>query len=254
MKKGLINIVLVTLISSTLFAKANKELVKEYMQISGTTQTIEDLSTQITVGVEQSSAIYGKKPDRKRLKILKKVFSPDESLSVVESYLSKHFDNKTLKNIIGFYKSPVGEDITQAALQAQSPNNQSELLRFVADLRENPPSKKRVATINSFIDTLEMDKVVEDMFFEMFDALNAHAPKEKKITSKKRDRFIELLNSEFEKQIFLSTLYTYQDISDDELYKAIKYFNSNSGEKEKKIVREAIRQMIKSGFKRAFMK
>jgi len=251
MKRIITSLSIVTIFATSSFAKADKSLVEEYMEVSGATQTIESLSTQVVNGIEQTSAIYGKKPDLKRIKILQKLFAPDESVSSVEDSLIKQFDNKTLKKIISFYHSRVGQELIDANLEALDPSTQSKMLRFLADLRENPPSKTRAKIVNNYIDALESSKLLEDLFFEMFDYLNQKAPKSKKIPHKKREQFMKMLGSSFEQQMFISTMFLYRDISDEDIKKATQYLNSQAGKKEKKIVREAIRKMIKDGLKRA---
>ncbi len=251
MKKGLLSFALLFSLHSTLMAKADPQLVKDYLDISGTAQTIESLSAQITMGIEQTSAIYGKRADQKRIAKLQKIFAPQASLESVQKVMIKKFDNSTLKKIINFYHTDSAEEITQANLDALSPDAQTQMLHYIADLRENPPSKARVKVINDFIDALDMDEVMNDLFFEMFDYLNTQAPKPKRLSLKKRDRFMRLLERSFEQQMFLNTLFVYRDVSNADLKKVTEYFRSKVGEKEKRVVREAMRTMLKEGFKRA---
>ncbi len=251
MKKSLLSTVLLLALNANLVAKADLELVKSYLDISGTAQTIESLSTQVTMGIEQTSAIYGKRADQKRIAKLQKIFAPQASLESVQKVMVKKFDNPTLKKIIKFYHTNSAEEITQANLDALAPDAQTQMLHYIADLRENPPSKERVKVINHFIDALDMDAVMNDLFFEMFDYLNTQAPKSQRLSLKKRDRFMKMLERSFEQQMFLNTLFVYRDVSNADLKKVTKYFQSKVGEKEKHVVREAMRTMLKEGFKRA---
>ena len=251
MKRVLINFSLLTLISTSLFAKADRELVKEYMDISGATQTIESLSSQIVSGVEQTSAIYGQKADPKEIEELEKIFAPHESVLSVEKSLINNFDNQNLTKILAFYHSKIGMKLTEANLDAIKNSTQSDMLRYIASLRENPPSKLRAKIINEYIDALGSDKILEDLFFEMFDFLNEKTPKDKRFPQNKRYQFIQMLQSSFEQQLFLSTMYIYKDISDEDIQKATSYLKSKEGSIEKKTVRKAINAMIKDGLKRA---
>ncbi len=250
MKKGVFILVIVATFATSIFAKADIELVREYMDISGATQTISSLSTQITSGIKQTSAMYGKKPSKKRLELIKTLFAPNRSIKVVEDKMAMLFNDDELLEIINFYHSKVGKEIVDAELNSISPETQSDMLHYIADLRENPPSKKRAKLISKFIDVVDMSGVIKDLFFEMFDYLNREAPKSKRASMKQRSQFMERLNSSFDKQLYLSTLYMYRDISDNDLESAIQYFQSKSGIVEKKVNRTAIREMVKMGFKR----
>jgi len=251
MKKLTLSIMVISSLSTSLFAKADRALVREYMELSGTTETIESINDQVTLGITQTSAIYGKKPDVKKIKTLQKIFDPYKSVSSVENYMVKSFDNQNIKKIIKFYKSPVGSSLTQASIDALNPNTASAMIHYVADLRDNPPSKQRVKVINEFITALDMDAVVKDLFFEMFDYLNSQVEKSKRMPREKINQFMSMLNNSFEKQMFLSSLYVYKDISDKDLKKAISYYKSQSGKVEKSVAKDSMRKMLKDGFKRA---
>jgi hypothetical protein len=251
MKKLTLSVVVISTLATSLFAKADRTLVREYMQISGTTQTIESISDQVTAGIAQTSAVYGKKPDVKKIKQLQKIFDPDSSVESVENYMVKNFDNQSIKKIIKFYKTPTGRSLTDASIDALSPEKASLMIHYIADLRENPPTKQRAKIINEFIDALDMDVVVKDLFFEMFDYLNSQVDKSKRMSRAKINQFMGMLSNSFEKQMFLSSLYIYKDISSDELKKAIDYYKSATGKVEKSVAKESMRKMLKDGFTRA---
>jgi len=251
MRKTILGLWALLLLTGNLFAKADRSLVEEYMEISGATQTIESLSSQVVSGIKETSAIYGKKVDHKAINKMEKIFAPKESLKSVKEVLTDRFDNESLLEILKFYHSKIGQELTQANLDAIQNSTQSDMLRFVASLRENPPSKKRAETINRYIDALGSDKILEDLFFEMFDYLSQKSTKKERMSNKKRSQFMQMLQQSFEQQLFLSTMFIYQDISDEDIDKATDYLNSLEGKKEKSVVREAIRKMIKDGLKRA---
>jgi len=112
MKKLGLSLLAVSLLSTGLFAKADKGLVEEYMNLSGTKITIESMGEQISTNMQQSSQMFGKSVDQKKIKFLKEAFNGDEGIDIVESYLEEHFDNTMLKSIITYYKSPLGKKIT----------------------------------------------------------------------------------------------------------------------------------------------
>jgi hypothetical protein len=251
MKKIGISILLLSSITSSLFAKADSDLVDRYMQLSGSAQTIASISEQITTGIVQTSAIYGNNVDKNKIEKIEKIFAPQESIETVRSYLIENFNDKELLTIISFYKSNIGKDIVEASLNSLSSDATAQMLHFMADLRDNPPSKKRIKVIKRFIDVLDMNKIVNDIYVQMFKYLNSQANKNKKLPKKKVEEFLSMMNQAFEKQMFISTLYIYKDISTSDLYKSMKYYKSKAGETEKNVVRKSMIKMLKEGFKRA---
>jgi len=251
MRKNILSIAVISILSVNAFAKADMSLVRDYMDISGTTQTIENMSSNITNTLYQTSAIYGKKPDQKKIQRLQKIFDPQKSINIVEKEISDELKNSDLKKMIAFYRSDAGKELVDATLDSLSPNAQSELLRFLADLRENPPTKLRVKAINSLIEALDMQEMIEYMYNEIFSYLNKNAPKERRLSKKKRDELMDMMSNSLQKQLFLSSLYVYRDINNDDLNKITEYLKSKTGTKEKKVIQKAVVKMITSGFKRA---
>ncbi len=250
-KKIGLSLLTVSLLSSGLFAKADKTLVDKYMDVSGANITIESISSQITSGIQQSSMMYGETVDEKEIQFLEKAFDGDKGIEVVEAYLVEHFDNDSVKKLITYYQTPTGKKITQASIDAMQPEAQSEMLRFMADISSNPPSPERVKTIKAFIAQLDLVQTVEDMFTEILLFINEEVSADKKFTPLKIDEMKEMMDQAFQQQMFISSLYMYKDISNEELNKAIAFYKTAAGQDELQIVRDAMSKMLKSGFSRA---
>ncbi len=253
-KKLGLSLLTVSLLTTGLFAKADKSLVDEYMNISGAKITIESMGEQITAGIQQSSMMYGERVDEDKMKFLQEAFNGDEGVEIVEAYLVENFDNKNIKNIISYYKSPLGQKVTQAGIDAMNPDVQAQMLRFMADLSTNPPSPERVSTIKTFVAELGLVESVEDMFVEMLLFLNEEATQNKKLSAEQMEQFMGMMGQAFEQQMFISSLYIYKDIENSELETVISFYKSDAGADELKIVREAMSQMLKAGFSRALNK
>lgn len=251
MKKLGLSLLAVSLLSSGLFAKADKALVDQYMDVSGAKITIESMAEQISAGIQQSSQMYGKSVDPKEIQFIKKAFNGDESIDIVESYLQKHFHDRALKSIIAYYQSPLGEKVTQAGIDATSPTAQADMLHFMADLSSNPPSAKRVAIIKSFIAELDLSAMAEDMLAEMMHFLNEEFKMSEKISDTQMNQLTSMMDGAIQQQVFISSLYTYRDIEESELQKVIDFYKTEAGKEELQVVQKAMSEMLKSGFKRA---
>ena len=253
-KKIGLSLLTVSLLTTALFAKADKSLVDEYMNISGAKITIESMGEQITASIQQSSIMYGESVDDNKIKFLQEAFNGDEGLDIVTSYLVENFENKNIKEIISYYQSALGKKVTQAGIDAMNPDAQAQMLRFMADLSTNPPSAERVSTIKTFVTELGMVESVEDMFVEMLRFLNEEASQNKKLSLEQMEQFMGMMGQAFEQQMFISSLYIYKDIENSELNSVISFYKSDAGEDELKVLKAAMSQMLKAGFARALSK
>lgn len=253
-KKLGLSLLTVSLLTTSLFAKADKSLVDEYMNISGAKITIESMGEQITGSMQQSSMMYGESVDAKKIQFLQEAFNGDEGIDIVTAYLVENFDNKNIKEIISYYQSPLGKKVTQAGIDAMNPDIQAQMLHFMADLSTNPPSPERVSTIKTFVAELGLVESVEDMFVEMLLFLNEEATQNKKLSAEQMEQFMGMMGQAFEQQMFISSLYIYKDIENSELNSVISFYKSDAGEDELKVVRAAMSKMLKAGFARALNK
>ncbi len=251
LKKLSISIILATTLSSSLFAKADRALVEQYMNISGANESIQNLSSTTENMIKQKSLLSGKKVDKKSIAFLKEVFDGDRNIELVESYLMEHFDNQALKKIINFHKSDLGKRIDQASIDAMSSDATAQMLRFMANLQSNPPSQDRINMINRLIDELHMDENFSNMFDGLMNYLNKQAPKGRALKSSELSKIKAITMAEYRQQLFISSLYVYRDFSNDELNRVINFYKTDAGQKEIKVLQNAIVEMLKDGFSKA---
>ncbi len=253
-KKIGLSFLTLSLLTTGLFAKADQALVEEYMNLSGAKITIESLGEQISANLKQSSMMFGTSIDSKKIEFIQEAFEPNESIDVVTTYLIENFDNDELKEIIAYYKTPLGAKITQAAIDAMDPDAQSKMLHFMANMSQNPPSQERIQTIKNFISELHLVETSNTVLKELLYFIAQEASGDKKISKAEVDQLLPMLSQQLEQQLFLSSIYTYRDISSADIKKVISFYHTQEGEDELEIVNAAIKKMLKKGFARAMHK
>jgi hypothetical protein len=252
MKKFTGKVLIVSLLTSSLLAKVDSSLVKEYMEVSGANISLESMSQKIKTGITQRDRVFGKESDKKLLKLFDEAFEPNESVEIVQNYLQNHLNAVVAKKAIEFYNSPVGRKLVEASNSLSNESVQAKSLHFFADLQNNPPSKERVRVINELIRTTKLDIVVKDVFGETIYFLNRIAPTNNRVDEERLGEFISIMSSKMDEQIFLSTLFTYRDLNNKELKEVIKFYKTKAGELERDIVIDATKRMVRKGFIRAF--
>ncbi len=248
MKKA---VLMVVLLSLSLFAKSNMQLAKAYMEISGTNETIERLSENIIYGIKQRSSIFGSKKDEKLIKLFSDAFDADSSKALVLHYIASHLKKERLEKVIKFYKSETGRKYVEANLAANTPEAKAEALRYFAALQSNPPSKERISLTKALVDTMKLGVVVKDVFAETLYFLNYQAPKNKRVDEDKLENYLEMMSKELKAQVYLSALFTYRDLSNVELKEIIAFYKSYVGKRERDVAIDATKRMVRQGFIRA---
>ncbi len=235
----------------SIFAKVSDDIVKKYMEISGTNQTIEELNNNIAYSINQKNRILGLKSDKKLLNLFGKAFNPDDSKELVLNYLKEQLKREKLQKIIRFYKSDIGKKIVASNLEATNSGAKAESLRFFASLETTPPSKKRIELIKEFVAVTKLEASVKDIFAETIYFLNYQAPQEKRIDENKLEQYISIIGDKLDQQIYLSALFTYRELSDQELKKVISFYKSGAGKRERDVMIDATKRMVRSGFAKA---
>lgn len=250
-KKFSLTLLSVSLLSSVLCAQVDKAKIDTYMDVSGTNIMIGSMSDQITAGISQTSMMYGESVDKEKVYFLQKLFDADNGEEIVTHYLSTHFSNKNLSKIIGYYNSPIGKKVTQAGIDAFSPSAQADMYHFMADLQTNSPAPERIAVIKLFIQELHMVENMENIYSSLIAYMNMQASNDKKLPDSKIAEIETMMHQAFEKQMFLSAMFIYRDISNEELKKVIQFYQTPAGEAERIIVTDAMSEMLKEGFLKA---
>ncbi len=250
-KKLTLSLLATALLSSSLFAKADKALVDTYMEVSGATKTLESLSSQITGSMAQTSMMYGEKVDAKKVAFLEKVFSHDENIQQVRAYLTEHFNNSQLQKIIAFDKSQIGSEFVDAGVDAMQADLQAQMLRFMASLQENPPSQERINTIKKLNSTLQSDETMKVIFSELMNFFMQEEDTKGKVSQEQLSQMMAMMDQALEQQMFISSLFVYRNLSDKELQKVMDFYQSDAGKSEISVLRDALAKMLKDGFKRA---
>ncbi len=253
MKNFLISFLMISLIISGLFAKASELLVDKYMDLSGAQTTIESMGSQLINNIKQRDVMYGKKTDPKNIELFEEVFDSDKGVQKFKKYLSNEFDNDTLKQIIAYYKTPIAKKIVQANIDSLDPDAQAKLLRFMANLSNNPPSNQRVEIIKKVIQKLKLSQNAIDIFKLTMDFFNKQNPNNS-LAQDKINQILPLVKQGLEQRLFITYLYVYKDIENKELESMLLFYDTESGQKEIQVVQNGLKQIIQDGFNRAFKK
>lgn len=208
------------------------------IELSGMNQFIDAFPGYIDAQIAQRK-ITSKNPelDEKVAMLIKDSFDSSLANQNLYEHLKKNMNQKLLRNVLHWLETPLARKVTKAENEASSAEAQAELLRYLADLQTNSLPSERIALIQNMVKKGKFVEhnvnlaisVMEGMLHSFYVAL----PEDKKPPKKEIDKIISQMKPVLEKvmrqQTILSSLYTYRNISNDELEQYIKFLTSKNG-------------------------
>lgn len=229
-------------------------LVKELLELSGAKHQILLIPRMIKEAAAQKAANEKLDP-KKRQKlevVLQESYQPDAFLVAVEHALKDGVSKQSIKEILAFYKSPVGKRIKAAELAALRKSPAEAEAELAERLEKNPPEKSRVELVKK-IDSVAgaTDLSVETLVGTvnaLAVAMNPALPAEKQVKSKQLDHVAlnirKNTRKRIEHQTLLSFLYTYDSVSDDDLRAYLNHLKSPSARRFGQALSKALKKSI----------
>lgn len=240
---------------------ADDSLVRELFVRSGEENLLDQLPSLILAGFNRTV-----QDDEQARKLPKNVlsamraavptaFAPEKSKETMLAELAGKLTSQDIKGIIQWLDSPLGKKCIGLEEQAARPEAQADMQQYAAGLREKPPTPERVKTIQDFDSALkETDSAVEIALQTQAAvalAFIATFPKEKQQTpdavlrdmEKKRPAF----ETEVRRQTFVDLMYTYRNLTDDEIRQYTEFAKSPVGTKYSSVVMDAYKKIISDG-------
>ncbi len=218
----------------SVFAKADMKLVDKYLETSGTQEIILTLPQQIEKGYLESIK------DKKLKQIdIKSSFDPKQTMEYVKLQLSQDFSDGQLRDIIRFYKSPLGKKFKNSGLRATIEKDEKKRAQFYIDLKKNPPSYDRLNIMSAFADRLEFTPIAMHLIGEFLGAINAdlvYAGGVDDISIRIRQQMLDI------------SLYAYRDFSKKELKNVLAYYYTNAGRSEQAVVSKIFKELVAESF------
>lgn len=239
------------------FAKTHESLVNDYTEISGLNEILSTLPGQIEA-VSAQRLLTSENPvlEKKVASIFKSNFNITLVQQNLKSYLLQNTDKKLLTDLIEWMKTPLTSKIKAEELSSSKPESQADLLRYLADLQSNPPSQERIATIQEVEKVTNLTdfstRIIVEMMRGFIVAFNLVMPEEKKQTMNEIEDQINktrpILQESMRRQMILTCFYSYRNISNEELAEYIKFYRTNTGQEEIKIIGNALSYVLKQWF------
>ena len=123
-------------------------LIKEALRVSGGKRQLDQL-----LQTSMSSVKNRKLPEgvsaREYQRIVNEVFNAEQLTRVIEKSIADNVNDKTITDIVRWYRSPLGQKVMTAEINAMDPQASMRLQQFVSTLDANPPSANRQGLVEA---------------------------------------------------------------------------------------------------------
>lgn len=208
------------------------------MDLSGLTATIVQVPEQMQAGLNVSQQDKRGKISGADYGALKKIFSDTFSAEAIKQdvveYLGQTYDKDRYTALVELLQSPLAKRMTALEVATGTPEEFQTMLQYAAGLATKPPSAKRVALV------AELDKVSHateltatlqiETLRSMLGAFASYSPAEESATREKLNHIVnggrEQIVTTAHQLVIVSYLYTYRDVSDEDLSKYITIYRN----------------------------
>ncbi|MEE9315653.1 MAG: hypothetical protein V3U97_00925, partial [bacterium] len=238
------------------------KIVNRFISSSGLEEAVESFPDQFQEGLQQRLAMSKHtKAEKEIVKVLNELidsFDKDIALDRLKRFIKENYRQESLESVIGWFESPVGRRITQEESNSKQPGQQGQMLRYIDDMKSNPPPDDRVKLIQRLIEVAGVSessfKMVEELTRGMFDLSNMYNIREK-ISEEERDNYIEQMGSfikdSMEEQLLDAFLYVYRNILKTDLEEYITFLRSGPGQEYANLANDTTVNICKQFFQDA---
>jgi len=127
-------------------------LIKEALRVSGARRQVEQV-LQSSLPALTSGKLPDGMPPRQYQKVVSDVFDVERLMRLVEKSISDSVADKTLIDIVRWYRSPLGNKIAMAEISGNQPQASARLQQYAAALQSNAPSESRQQLVDAITAT-----------------------------------------------------------------------------------------------------
>lgn len=238
-------------------ADTHEELVARYIELSGLGKALAAVPGTFDALASQKS-LTSKNPEVEQqvCRMLKESFDARQAETDLADFLLVSTDERFLRDMLRWLETPLARKITREETDSSAPGKQADMLRYLADLQDNPPSQQRIELIQGVEQATHMAELTADILIEvmqgMLEATNAALPADRQGVPEEAYREIDGLRTTIEsglrEEMVLESYYTYRNITDAELAAYIGFYETELGQTEIEKTGEALIYTLKNWF------
>lgn len=178
--------------------------------------------------------------------IIKSSFDPMAIQSVLGNYIADHLSTEDMMAVMAWLDSPLGRKITHMEEMASTPEAYREMISSIPALKLASDYDERLDLVHEIDKSVKATELIVDRMMNMqvitVNSLSSafptmDLPSETEIrTNFKLNR--QVISSAISREIALSILYTYRDISKEDLKAYIRFMETDHGKRYHQVIQE----------------
>lgn len=244
---------LITLFVFTAFTvMANDQVgdkqIYKIMDKSGLTRTIEGLPVQMYAMAEQMAAsTEDQKEYQQFMQILSSSLETDVMLNDIFISMKSNLSMQERVAILHWLDSELAIRAVNAELRSSEPDFEQQLREYLSQINRSPLPSERVAAVKQLVESAKMveqsSEMVIAMMRSMFKAIKAADPSNEELATQLDTQF-EMISMNIapmmEQEMMQTSLYIYQDLTNEELQQYSAFFQQVTGKKYLSVINGAI--------------
>lgn len=216
-----------------------EDLATRLYQISGMQSQLESMSGAFDQGFGRFADKVPEKTLNDLIKIGKDTFHEPTMGKIIVAHISKNMTDDQMKKVLDWHTTKIAKKITQLENAAATPEGQKSMVAYAQQLSKNQPEQAYIAQIQQLaVASKSVDLAVEiasNMQFSMGAGMAMATSGDKAVDLDKLAAQVEKakpgLQQQLSQYILISMLYTYKDLSEQELNRYIEFASSPAGSK-----------------------
>lgn len=153
------------------------------------------------------------------------------------SYVLNDVEQGHIQAVLDWLTSPLTMKMNELEIQATTQESQAELASFVEKVQDGEVNQARLQTILDFDDltktTTSTVEYIAELYLALVQAMNPYVASEDKINPDETDAMkamiIQEVYPQYKDVTVILNLYTYKDVSDEELHEYISFYKTPEG-------------------------
>jgi hypothetical protein len=224
-------------VASGLSAQTPRDKVIEFLDQTGIAEQLNDIPFIINEQFRTEAYKFQPEIQAEIKSQLRASFVAELVREDAISYVLNDVEQGHIQVVLDWLNSPLTMKMNELEIQATTQESQAELASFVEKVEDGEVNQARLQTILDFDDlTQTTNSTVEyiaELYLALVQAMNPYVASEDKINSDETDAMKAMIVQEVYPQYkdvtVILNLYTYKDVSDEELNEYISFYKTPEG-------------------------
>lgn len=216
-------------------AGKQSRLLDQILELTALRKQLDEFATAFSSSGDEDNPIAS---------LMRESYSSAAAWKTVRRHLARNLDDKTLSDVLNFYKTPTGRLIAQFTSQPD-PDREQNMEAFFS--QEGTPELEKKAELGTQIEAEAGTSDFELWFFKklttaMIDAIPANLPGREQLRDEMKKEVPSLENTR--NKNLAHTVYKYRTLSPEQLEEYLAFLRSPSGRKFNRVYLKAVEKML----------